>query len=164
MTIIQDIRNTESRIQEREQTWNTFYEWWQQRLLSAKNQREYSSTYKNFQEHMEIFQTECTKLYEKHKRLYVEFDEIIRENVLKNQEKLNGPRLADMELHEIVQNIMIGFLQDQGDFMDGQEPTTIIDPEIDNKKSDEQSHQFIESVETENPVDCFIAGIAASVN
>ena len=43
--------------------------------------------------------------------------------------------------------------QEQDDFMDGQEPTTNIEPEIENKISDEQSHQFIESVETENPVD-----------
>ena len=55
---------------------------------------------------------------------------------------------------------MISFLQDEDDFMDGQESTMIklepannIETEIDNKKSDEQSHQFIESAETENPVD-----------
>ena len=36
---------------------------------------------------------------------------------------------------------------------DGQEPANNIETEIDNKKSDEQSHQFIESAETESTVD-----------
>ena len=37
--------------------------------------------------------------------------------------------------------------ENQDDFMDGQEPTTNIEPEIDDKKSDEQSHQFNEGEE-----------------
>jgi hypothetical protein len=45
-------------------------------------------------------------------------------------------------------------LQDQDDFTDGQELTPIkIEIKIDNEKSDEQRHQFIESVETKNYVD-----------
>ena len=93
---------------------------------------------------MEIFRTECTKQFEKRKRLYVEFDEIIRENVLQNQKELYGRRLADMKLHEIVRDIMISFLQDPDDFTGGQEPSQInseptnnIEAQIDNKKSDE---------------------------
>jgi DNA gyrase/topoisomerase IV subunit B len=49
---------------------------------------------------------------------------------------------------------------DQDDFTDGQdltpinsEPTIIIEVQIDDEKLDEQSHQFIESVETEKYVD-----------
>ena len=56
---------------------------------------------------------------------------------------------------ERIQNLIniVRDAENQDDFMDGQEPTTNIEPEIDNKISDEQSHQFIESVETKNPVD-----------
>jgi hypothetical protein len=37
--------------------------------------------------------------------------------------------------------------------MNNSEQTINIESEIDNKKSDEQMHQIIESIETENPVD-----------
>jgi hypothetical protein len=60
-----------------------------------------------------------------------------------------------LELDEIVRRIQIGLLQDQSNYSDGQEPTIKIESEIDNKKSDDEMHQFIESVETENLVDNF---------
>jgi hypothetical protein len=44
-------------------------------------------------------------------------------------------------------------MPDQDDFTDGQELTPINSEQIDDEKSDEQSHQFIESVENENYVD-----------
>ena len=51
-------------------------------------------------------------------------------------------------------------MPDQDDFTDGQEltpidsePTINIEDQIEGEKSDEQSHRFIESVETENEVD-----------
>ncbi len=53
----------------------------------------------------------------------------------------------------MVREIQIGLLQDQRLYSDGQEPTINIDSEIDNKKSDDEMHQFIESIETENFVD-----------
>ncbi len=34
-----------------------------------------------------------------------------------------------------------------------QEPTTLFESKIDSERSDEKSHQLIETVETENPVD-----------
>ncbi len=69
------------------------------------------------------------------------------------------------ELSDMIKKIdtvleIIREAEGQDDSMDGQEPTMInseptinIESEIDNKKSDEQMHQIIESDETENSVD-----------
>jgi hypothetical protein len=39
MTIIQEIKGTELRIQEQEANWTQIYKWWQQLLQFARNQR-----------------------------------------------------------------------------------------------------------------------------
>jgi hypothetical protein len=62
----------------------------------------------------------------------------------------NGQSAED---YWLVREIQIGLLQDQGLYSDRQEPEINIKSEIDNKKSDDEMHQFIESVETEIFVD-----------
>ena len=62
------------------------------------------------------------------------------------------------ELSDMIKRIdtvleIIREAEDQDDSMDGQEPTINIESEIDNKKSDEQMHQIVKSIETENSVD-----------
>ena len=54
-----------------------------------------------------------------------------------------------MELDEIVRETTFRLIYDQDEFTGGQEPTPINSEQIDDEKSDEQSHQFIESTETE---------------
>jgi len=98
-----------------------------------------------------------------HFKQYDDFDMICDIILLINKEmkdKKKSDELGDTikrieKVLEIVQEA-----ENQDDSMDGQEPTmsdseqTInIESEIDNKKSDEQMHQIIESIETENYVD-----------
>ena len=76
--------------------------------------------------------TTTTTLLEKHERLSLELDEILRQ-------------------------IQIGLLQDQSNYSDRQEPTlgptNNIESKLDNRKSDDEMHHFLESVETESFVD-----------
>ena len=72
---MQDIRNNVSKIEEIEQNWIENNERWQQQLLSARNQKEYISTNKRFQEHMEMLRAIAMKVYKKQKR------QIIRESI-----------------------------------------------------------------------------------
>ena len=145
MSIIERIKDTELRIQEQEANRTQIYEWWQQLLESVRNQREYKSTFKNFEKHMKILHSRITSLHEERKSLYLEFDAIIRDAMI-----YNGQSAEDDWL---VREIQIGLLQDQSLYSDRQEPAINIDSEIDNKKSDDEMHQFIESIETENFVD-----------
>ena len=98
-----------------------------------------------------------------HFKQYDDFDMIcdiilLIDKVMKDKKKSDelGDTIKRIEkVLDIVQEA-----ENQDDSMDGQEPTmtnseqTInIESEIDNKKSDEQMHQIIELVETENYVD-----------
>jgi hypothetical protein len=70
--------------------------------------------------------------------------------------------IQDIKGTEFRINVKRSSTQDANSFDDQQEPTINIESEIDNKKSDDEMHQVIESVETENFVDDFIAGSAAA--
>jgi hypothetical protein len=75
----------------------------------------------------------------------LEFDAIIRDALVHN----GGSAEADW----MVREIQIGLLQDPRLCSDRQEPIINTESKIDNKKSDDEMHQFIESVETEIFVD-----------
>jgi predicted RNase H-like nuclease (RuvC/YqgF family) len=67
------------------------------------------------------------------------------------QEAKEQAIIASIEMEHYANSIWQDLQQmpDQDDFTDGQELTPINSEQIDDEKSDEQSHQFIESVETE---------------
>ena len=152
MTIMQDIKNTESRIQEKdkqilavEDLWDQAFENWQKNLISAEQMDQQEDVFRN---QLRSLVEECRILHDKLTEL---------KQAAKTQAVIESIELENYG------NSMWQDLQpvsDQDDSMDGQEPTMInseptinIESEIDNKKSDEQMHQIIESIETENYVD-----------
>ena len=149
---MQDIKNTESRIQEKdkqilavEDLWDQAFENWQKNLISAEQMDQQEDVFRN---QLRSLVEECRILHDKLTEL---------KQAAKTQAVIESIELENYG------NSMWQDLQpvsDQDDSMDGQEPTMInseptinIESEIDNKKSDEQMHQIIESIETENYVD-----------
>ena len=151
MSIIQEIKDTELRIQEKEKQilavedlWNQA-ENWQKKLISGEQMGQQE----------DVFRIQLRSLVEECRILHDKLTEL--KQAAKTQAVIES---IEMENYG---NSMWQDLQpvsDQDDSMDGQEPTMInseptinIESEIDNKKSDEQMHQIIESIETENFVD-----------
>ena len=79
------------------------------------------------------------------------------------EDKIKSDKLNDV-LERIFKVLdIIEAAENQDDLTDGQEQTPMksestinIESEIDNKKSDDEMHRFIKSVETENSVDCLL--------
>ena len=145
MTILQDIETLENIYQEKEKhilavedQWDQAFENWQKELISGKQMDQLQEMFRN---QMSSLEEECRNLSNK----LTELKQAAKaQAVIKSIEMESYVNLMWQDLQQV---------SDQDGFMDGQEPTINIESEIDNKKSDDDMHQFIESVETENFVD-----------